>query len=183
VSKAQWWRLGALVGVTVALLVVAKMTGLASYLEKERLRSMVLQAGPAGAILFVAAFCAGELVHVPGTVFVATAVVVYGRTVGGLLAYVGAIASFSLVFAVARSIGGTPLAQLKWPIARRILAQLDLHPVRTIVLLRLLLWMSPQLNYLLALSKVRFSRYLVGSAVGLALPVLVIVLVSDRWLN
>jgi uncharacterized membrane protein YdjX (TVP38/TMEM64 family) len=43
--------------------------------------------------------------------------------------------------------------------------------------------MSPSLNYVLALSRVRFSRYFAGSVLGLALPILVLVVLSDRLLR
>jgi uncharacterized membrane protein YdjX (TVP38/TMEM64 family) len=183
VTPARWWRLVALVVMVVGLLVVVKTTGLMAYLEKDRLRATVTSAGAWGPLVFVGAFCLGELAHVPGTLFVAAAVFAYGRTLGGALAYVGAVASFSFVFAVVRAVGGKPLAEIRWPLAKRILSHLDERPVRTILALRLLLWMSPQLNYVLALSNVRFARYVAGSAAGLALPVLVLVVLADRLLN
>jgi hypothetical protein len=68
-------------------------------------------------------------------------------------------------------------------VARRILSHLDGHPVRTIFLLRLLLWMAPQLNYALALSNVRFRSYLLGTALGLLAPIAGLVLLSDRFLR
>ena len=182
-TAARRWRLGAVIAVAVAVVVLAKTTGLTGWLEKDRLRALVLSAGACGPLVFLALFCAGELVHVPGTVFVAASVFAYGRTMGGLLAYAGAIASFSLVFAVVRSIGGTPLGEIRWERARRILAHLEERPVRTVILLRLLLWMSPTLNYVLALSRVRFSRYFVGSVLGLALPIFVLAVLSDRLLR
>jgi uncharacterized membrane protein YdjX (TVP38/TMEM64 family) len=107
-------------------------------------------------------------------VFVAAAALAYGPVYGAVLAYAGALASVSVTFAFVRGVGGKPLATVRWPFARRLLAHLDRRPVLTIALLRLVLWISPPISYALALSGVRFRSYLAGSALGLAIPVPVI---------
>jgi uncharacterized membrane protein YdjX (TVP38/TMEM64 family) len=86
-------------------------------------------------------------------------------------------------FFIVRGVGGKPLGAVRWRFVRRILAQLDAHPLRTVIILRSILWMAPQLNYALALSNVRFRDYLVGSALGLILPLAGMVLLFDRIFN
>ena len=61
------------------------------------------------------------------------------------------------------------------------LARLDERPVTTVIVLRTLLWLAPPLNYALALSSIRFRHYLIGSALGLLLPVAGAALFFD-WL-
>jgi len=181
--RVRWWRLVLLAVLVVGLFLVARVTGLNEYLSTERIRAVTAAAGFWGPIAFVLIFCVGELVHVPGAVFVAAAVVAYGRAGGGALAFVGALVAVSVSFVVVRTIGGKPLAAIRFSLARRILSELDGHPVRTIFLLRLLLWMAPQLNYALALSSVRFRSYLLGTALGLLAPITGLVLLSDRLLR
>ncbi len=164
------WRLLALVVLFVGSLVVAKLTGLTDELSLERVRGFMEGAGVVGFLLFLAAFAVGELVHVPGLVFVAAAILAYGRTLGGGAAYVGAIVSVCVSFWVVRGVGGQPLAEIQRPFMKRILARLDRHPIRVVALLRVLLWMAPPLNYALAMSPVRFRDYLLGSLIGLVLP-------------
>jgi len=181
--RVRWWRLVLLAVLVVGFFVVARVTGLNAYLSTERIRAVTAAAGFWGPIVFVLIFCLGELVHVPGAVFVAAAVVAYGRATGGVLAFVGALAAVSVSFVVVRTIGGKPLAAIRFSLARRILSHLEGHPVRTIFLLRLLLWMAPQLNYALALSSVRFRSYLFGTALGLLAPISGLVLLSDQLLR
>src|SRR6516225_4096998 len=181
--RVRWWRLVLLAVLVVGLFVVARVTGLNAYLSTERIRAVTAVAGFWGPIVFVLIFCAGEPVQVPGAVFVAAAVVAYGRAGGGVLAFVGALAAVSLSFVVVRTIGGKPLAAIRSPLARRILSRLEGHPVRTIFHLRLLFWMAPQLNYALALSSVRFRSYLHGTALGLLAPITGLVLLSDQLLR
>jgi uncharacterized membrane protein YdjX (TVP38/TMEM64 family) len=181
--RFRWWRLVLLAAIIVGLFVLARATGLSAYLSAERIRAVTAAAGLWGPVAFVILFCLGEFVHVPGVVFVAAAIVAYGRAGGGVLAFVGALTAVTVSFLVVRSIGGKPLGALRSSLARRILSHLEGHPVRTVFLLRLLLWMAPQLNYALALSTVRFRSYLLGTALGLLAPIAGLVLLSDRFLH
>ncbi|MEM1415476.1 MAG: VTT domain-containing protein [Myxococcota bacterium] len=166
------WRLLALALVFVVTLVVARSTGVTEHLTLEGIRSTMEGAGAFGLLLFLVVFALGELVHVPGLVFVAAAIVAYGPVAGGLLGYVGALGSVTVSFFVVRGVGGQQLAGVERPFFKRMLARLDERPVRAVAVLRLLLWMAPPLNYALAMSAVRYRDYLVGSALGLVLPIL-----------
>ena len=68
-------------------------------------------------------------------------------------------------------VGGDALRELngQWP--RRLLAGLDANPVKSVTLLRVLLQTAPALNYALALSGVKFRHYLIGTLIGLPLPI------------
>jgi uncharacterized membrane protein YdjX (TVP38/TMEM64 family) len=171
VSRARLLRLALLVAVAAALAYVRLGTSFGASLSTARIRELVLHAGTAGVAVFVVAFCAGELLHVPGLVFVAAAVLAWGRVVGGAAAYGGALVAVSLVFVVVRAIGGQPLGAIAQPRLRAILARLERRPILTVALLRLVLWLAPSVNYALALSPVRYRDYAVGSALGLAVPV------------
>lgn len=172
-NRVRVGRLAILAILLVGLVVVRYGTDFGASLSVARVRELVQSAGAWGVGLFVIGFAVGELLHVPGLVFVAAAVLSWGHVAGGAIAYVGAIVSVSVSFLVVRGIGGQPLAEVKWrwQWMRTVFAQLEERPVATVALLRLVLWIAPALNYALALSKVRYRDYLVGSAIGLALPV------------
>jgi uncharacterized membrane protein YdjX (TVP38/TMEM64 family) len=182
-ATVTWWRLGALAVLIIGLVVLGKVNGITASLSTERIRTAVQAAGWWGAVLFVALFCVGELVHVPGWVFMAAGTIAYGFLGGFLLGTVGALCSCSMSFFIVRAVGGRPLGAIRWRWARKLLAQLESHPLRTVIVLRLVFWVGPQLNYALALSNVRFRDYLVGSAVGLVLPLAGMALFFDRILN
>jgi uncharacterized membrane protein YdjX (TVP38/TMEM64 family) len=168
------WIRPALAALTVgALLAAGHLTGASEWLTRENVRDAVHRAGPWGLALFVVLFCVAELVHVPGLVMVAAAVVAYGPWAGFAASFVGALASVTVSFLVVRGVGGTPLAELRWAWARRLLARLEQRPLQVVILLRSALWMFPPLNYALALSPVRFGDYVVGSALGLVVPLIV----------
>lgn len=179
--KANWWRVLALVVLMVVLFFVARATGLDEYADREKLQAVVEEAGPWGVLLFLVAFAVGELMHIPGVVFVAVGMLAFGKVDGSLVSLAGALLSVCVSFAVVRTVGGQPLAAIERPIFRKILDRLVTQPVRTVALLRLIFWMAPPLNYALAMSNVKFRHYFVGSAIGLVAPVTLAALFLD-WL-
>ncbi len=159
------------VALLVTLWVLRWRTGLGGDWSTARVRELVQHAGAAGVLMFVAVFSVGELLHVPGLVFVGAAVLAWGRLWGGALAWGAALVSLSAAFVVVRAVGGQPLGEVRWAWLRKVMARLDERPIATVALLRLVLWFAPTVNYALALSPVRYRDYLVGSALGLVAPV------------
>lgn len=180
-QKTTWLRLGALALVVAISFAVAHATGLTEYLTRDHVRELIVGLGPLGALAFVGLFVVGELAHVPGFVFIGAAILAYGRLEGGVLGYVGALVAIAVAFFVVRGIGGSALAGLQRPILRRALAHVDERPVMAVAVLRTLLIMTPALTYALALTRIRFRDYMVGSAIGLVLPIAAMSLLFD-WL-
>ena len=176
IAKTPWYRkpayrIALLVGGLTALMITIKLTGVADGLNLETIRAYLLDSGPLGVVAYIVVFAISNLLSVPGVIFIVAAMLVYGKMMGTLLAMVGAICSVVLSFVVIRKIGGTPVGELKAKWARKMLRYLDNYPVRTIIGLRIIMLLNPHLNYILALSSVRFRDYLIGSAIGLILPI------------
>ena len=163
----------------VGLFVLGWATGWSEQFTLERVRSSIADAGAWGFALFIVAFALAELIHVPGLLFVAAAVLAYGRVLGFAASYIGAVVSVTVSFAVVRAVGGKALGSLKSPRLQRILARMEERPVRVVVILRMMLWMTPPLNYALALSPVGWRDHLVGSAIGLVPPLIVATVFLD----
>ena len=88
-----------------------------------------------------------------------------------------------LTFLTIRFAGGDALRQLNNRTVARILRQLDARPIRSIVLARMLFQTLPALNYALATSGVKFRDYLIGTLLGLPLPIFLycLFLIICRW--
>lgn len=125
----------------------------------------------AGLLIFTALFALGNLIQIPGSVFLVSAVLALGQFWGGLATYVAACATCITTFVVIRWLGADALRHLKGGLAQRIFAQLDAHPVRSVTLLRLLFQTVPALNYALALSGIRLRSYVAGTVLGLPVPI------------
>jgi uncharacterized membrane protein YdjX (TVP38/TMEM64 family) len=170
-----WTRRHArLLGLLVFLLLLAALahfSGLRGHFNLAYLRS-ILEGHPVlGLLAFVALFTLGNLIQLPGWLFLASAVLVLGPLWGGIVTYLAACAACALTFLLVRWLGGAALRRLQSPLAQRLLARLDAQPVRSIALLRIVFQTLPALNYTLALSGLRFRHYAVGTLVGLPLPI------------
>jgi uncharacterized membrane protein YdjX (TVP38/TMEM64 family) len=148
-------------------------------LDEDHVERLVASAGAWGVFAYLGLFVVGELLNVPGLVFVGAAVIAYGRWLGLGLAFAGAFLSASVGFFFARAVAGQPLARgasgsrhaakatRRREVTRWLQRRLELHPVRVVAVLRLLLWMAPLLNYVLGMTSVRFRAYALGTAIGL----------------
>ena len=168
------YRYRRLLGVVLflgVLLIVFEASGLRDHFNLPFIRDMIARHPLGGLLLFVLLFALGNLIQIPGWVFLAAAVLALGRMWGGVATYVAAVTSCALTFVTIRVIGGDALRLIRNRVAVRILRELDTHPVGSVALLRLLFQTAPPLNYALALSGIRFRAYLIGTLIGLPLPI------------
>lgn len=154
------------------LLTVFELSGLRNHFNLVFLQHQIQENKMSGLLIFILVFALGNLIQIPGWVFLGAAVLALGRTWGGVATYVAASISCVLTFFTIRFVGGDALRQLNSKIASRLLRQLDAHPINSILLLRILFQTMPALNYALAMSGVKFRNYLIGTLLGLPLPIM-----------
>ncbi|NRH26393.1 VTT domain-containing protein [Pseudomonas sp. MS19] len=154
----------------LALFALFEVTGLRQHFSLEALKSVIQMHPVSGLLLFVLMFALGNLIQIPGWVFLAAAVLALGRLWGGIATYVAACLSCTFTYFTIRYMGGSALRELNNKLAKRLLAGLDKRPVLSISALRMLFQTVPALNYALALSGVRFRDYLLGTLLGLPIP-------------
>ena len=186
INMYRYKRLFAVAGFLALLFVVFRLTGLQEHFSLAFVQQQFLHNKLSGMLIFIALFSLGNLVQIPGWIFLAAAVLALGRTLGGLATYVAAIVSCTMTFLVIRFVGGDILRQLDKPIIARILRHLDAHPIRSVVFARILFQTAPPLNYALAISGIKFRDYLVGTLLGLPLPIFFYCLFFDyleQWLK
>lgn len=155
------------------LLAVAEVSGMREHFNLPYLRQMLENNRLGGLLIFVLLFVLGNLIQIPGWIFLASAVLALGEVAGGVVTYVAASVSCVVTFFSVRYVGGDALRRLDNRLAKRLLDQLHAHPVRNIVLLRTLFQTLPAVNYALALSGVGFRKYLPATLLGLPLPIAV----------
>ncbi|TCV83318.1 TVP38/TMEM64 family protein [Sulfurirhabdus autotrophica] len=161
------------------LLALFQLSGLREHLSLDFLHQRILENKVSGLLIFILLFSLGNLIQIPGWVFLAAAVLALGKAWGGVATYVAASFSCVITFFTIRYIGGDALRQLDNKFAVRLLSKLDAHPVSSIVVLRMLFQTVPALNYALAMSGVKFRHYLVGTLLGLPVPIMLYCLFFD----
>jgi uncharacterized membrane protein YdjX (TVP38/TMEM64 family) len=181
VKSLQRYRLGLLILLFLGLWLTAWATGANRLFDTAAVRAFIEKAGVWGLVVFVLAFAIGQLLRIPGPVFVTIAILVYGRPMGTFVAVFGALVSVNVSFVVVRTIAGMPLTHVQSPFLQRLLRRIDQQPLLIISMLRLIFQTAPPLNYALAMTGVRFRDHLIGSALGLPLPIAAIALALD-WL-
>jgi uncharacterized membrane protein YdjX (TVP38/TMEM64 family) len=167
-------RRGRLLAVFVFLALLlgsAALLGLGEHFSLTAIRDKLLMHPGSGFVIFVALFSLGNLLLVPGWIFLAAAVLALGPVIGGIVTWLGASTACAVTFLIVRQIGGNALREFEQPIVKRAFARLDARPITSIVLLRLIFQTLPALNVALALSGVRFYPYMVGTLLGLPLPI------------
>lgn len=163
-----------LIGLVVFLLIIFSIfqySGLRAQFNLTFIKQLIQSHELAGLLLFVLLFTLGNLIQIPGWIFLAAAVLALGEWLGGLATYIAAIIACTTTFLLIRWVGGNALRQLANPLALKALKQLDAKPILSMVVLRTLLQTAPPLNYVLAISGVKFRDYLLACMLGLPLPI------------
>lgn len=152
---------------------------LIEHLNIENVRSIFGENLYSSCFLFIGLFSLGNLLQIPGQIFLTAAVLVLGRNQGYLLTLIAAYISCALSFFCISSIAGDSLKEIKFKWVKKILAQLDDKPFLVVLLLRFIFQTAPALNYALSMSGVSFKNYILATIVALPIPVYIYTLVID----
>jgi uncharacterized membrane protein YdjX (TVP38/TMEM64 family) len=182
-SAVKTARVGMVLGALIAFYLAGRMLGLESYFHADHVREMVATAGPLGPLAFVALFVGAVVAQVPGVVFVVAAPALFSWPVAWLLCWLASNLAVITNFELVRRLGGQPLAESERPWLQKLFAGLDRHPVRTIALLRTITIMFPPVTGALALTQVSARDHALGSALGMLLPISIILSLASWFLG
>lgn len=174
-------RLPMLFVILIGLYYYARSSGILDRANPDQIRDIVQQWGAYGAVLFIVLFTVGQLLYVPGIFFVIAAGIIYGGKIGFIIAFAGALIAITVSFFAVRLIGGSPLGNTKKPFIGKLLQGLHDRPIRNIAIMRLVVSTAPWLNYILALSSVKYRQYIIGSVLGMTIPIAMTIYFTD-WL-
>jgi uncharacterized membrane protein YdjX (TVP38/TMEM64 family) len=167
----RYRRLLGVIAFLAALWTIFEMAGLRQHLNLAYVRNELLSHPQIGLLVFVLLFTIGNLIQIPGWIFLAAAVLALGQLMGGIATYFAANVSCLVTFLLIRLLGGNALQQIENKTVIKILRRLDAHPVQSILLSRVVFQTLPALNYALAMSGVKLRHYIVGTLLGLPLPI------------
>jgi uncharacterized membrane protein YdjX (TVP38/TMEM64 family) len=177
------WRLrAALLGAFAATLCVLWWTGaLADLAQPERVRALLSETGLAGPALWLLAFIGLQPFGVPGAAFMIPAALVWPPLAAILLCVAGAVGAGSFAFGLARWIGPDAiLARLPERVRRRT-AQARERGFRTAFVVRLVFFLFAPAHWALGISGIRFTPFVLGSALGF-LPGMTVWVLATREL-
>ena len=150
-------------------MLIGRETAVGEYFRLEYLLNLIQDTGLYGISVFVLIYVLGTLMNIPGMIFLFILFLVYDGIEGFAIGYFSTLLAMVIHFVVTRSIAGDLLTEIDQPFLKGQIEKLTSRPLRTTIILRLLLFISPPVNYALALSSVRFKYFVVGSMI--AMPV------------
>ena len=162
------------------------VSGAYEQFDPAAMRDWIRAAGPWGGVLFVASYSVLQPFGVNGLVFLLSAPLIWNPTEAFLLNWAGTVGTGLLSYAGARFMVRDWIQERLPKRVRRFDERLRTHGFRTVLLLRLIFYTTPSVQWALGISQVRFVSFLVASILGVAPFTLGTTLVGVRvaaWLE
>jgi uncharacterized membrane protein YdjX (TVP38/TMEM64 family) len=173
--------LGLLIITSIAI--VVWYFSLASYINLEKVRQWVDASGSFAAIIFIGLCIVGVVLHLPEMILIAIGGILFGTVRGFIYGWIGSIAGSTITFLFVRYFM-KDVFQRKVADRFKSLQNIDEHFVkhgfRTMLLLRLFLFMSPPINWFIAVTQVKFLQYFAGSVIGIIPGVVIVAYAADN---
>jgi len=162
----MWGRL-ALLGLVASLFAALYFAGFLDLIQQpERARAMLLELGIWAPILFVLAFSLLEPFFVPGIAFIIPGAVVWPFSTLFALSWLGSVGAGIVGFGFARYLGRQYVERHLPARFLRYDQALAERGLRTVIVVRLVFFLTPPAHWMLGLSRVRFGPFLLGTAIG-----------------
>lgn len=166
----RWARRLLVVAMVAGLLLGGRALGLGRYLSVDSMRALVEPWGDAGQAVFVAVVMAGILLHLPEAILIAIGAILFGELRGFALGWIAVVAGTTASFLVARYLARDWVRRTfaaRFERFRQLDAHLESSGFRTVLLLRLVLFLAPPLNWAMGTTGVSLRSYVTGTAVGI----------------
>ncbi|MBS3779282.1 MAG: sulfotransferase [Desulfovermiculus sp.] len=147
--------------------------------EPHVLAAQVEGMGWQGFLLFAALFVLGGALGIPPAIFVVAAGLLWSFPAALHISFLGGMAAASLGFFLSRYVARDFFAAHIPKRISRFGNSPESSGIKTVVLLRLLFYLFPPVNWMLGLSRIRFCTYLMGSMLGALPGTIVYVFIGD----
>lgn len=148
---------------------IYRTTDFSRYMNIDEMRALIDSFGPSGPLVFVGLCIAGIFLHLPEIVLIALGGLLFGFVEGFIYGWIGVIAGSTGTFLCVRYFMRDAFQESLESRFHRLQAfdeRLAAHGFLTVLLLRLVLFLAPPLNWAIGLTRVRFRQYIAGSALG-----------------
>jgi phospholipase D1/2 len=170
-------RAALVVAVVTAMVLIVRHVDFGRYASIDGMRALVEAWGALGPVVFMAIVVAGFFIPGPEILFAALGAMLFGRVEGFAYAYAASMIGTTATFAIVRYTAQDYMQRAmrdRFPRLRALDDRLASHGIRTVVFLRLILFLAPPLNWTLGASRVTTRDYVIGTALGI-LPGLTLV--------
>ncbi len=134
--------------------------------DPERIAELLRSLGPWGYVLYVAAFSLLEPFFVPGIVFILPATAIWPGWLAFVLSLLGSTGAGIVGFTFARVLARDWASAHIPDRLRQYDERLATRGLRTVIVMRLVLFLMPPAHWALGVSRVRFPTFVLGSVIG-----------------
>ncbi len=176
----------ALVAVVVSLIAWFYASGSYEELDPQAMRVWIRNAGVWGGVLFVVVYSCLQPFGVNGLLFLLSAPLIWSPTDAFLLNWIGTVGTGVFSFSVARFIARDWVQERLPQRVRRFDDRLHKRGFVTVLLLRLVFYTTPTVQYALGVSRVKIGPLMLGTILGVAPFTLMTTLLGVRmsaWLD
>lgn len=157
--------------VTLAMMVIGVVawlyaSGTYAAIDPDRMRGWLQDAGAWGGVLFVLAYGVLQPLGVRSVFFLLCAPLVWEPATAFVLSWLGTLVASIAAFTFARFVGRAWVQRRLPPGVRRLDDRLVMRGLRTVLLLRLIFYTAPTLQFALGVSRVRVGPFLLGTMLG-----------------
>jgi uncharacterized membrane protein YdjX (TVP38/TMEM64 family) len=152
-----------------ALLWIYSAYDFSEYMNVVEMRALIDSSGLYGPLVFVGLCIAGVFLHLPEIILIALGGLLFGVVKGFIYGWIGVIIGSTGTFLCVRYILRDVFQKSLESRFRRLCGfdvRLADNGFLTVLLLRLVLFVAPPLNWAIGLTKVRLFQYIAGSALG-----------------
>ena len=173
----NWLKIGLFLAVILAAVFAVLYTDVSEYLSPERLKNYLAFAGPYGPLIFISAFIAGFFLRIPGFIFIILGAIVFGRLPAVIYSFIAIAAGTSFTFFIARFFLRDVVSKMEIRGVKGLDEKITQRGFLTVLLLRLIFFLMPPVNWVLGITGVKYRDYLLGTVIGVAPGVLIFSLV------
>lgn len=189
-DRRVWIRSGAVLLLLGLVIAFRRSLHLGEHFSRENIgatigaiQAWVGQFGFWGPVVFTLAGAVTAILYCPVVLVVFIAVTLFGKLWGGVASFVIVALGSSLVHGIAHGLGRPLVERMFGSRMRKMEEKFARRELLNVIMLRLVLIMNPLLNWALGISGVRFRNVLIGTVVGCAPAILLLVWMSAELID
>jgi uncharacterized membrane protein YdjX (TVP38/TMEM64 family) len=143
------------------------------------LRGFVNGLGVLGPIFFITTAALAIAAYIPSVVIIYFGVSIWGGVIGTVISAISIYTATILIYFTAQGLGREFVVRISAKKLKRLEARLENRGFWTVFYLRLIFFMAPPLNWLLALTNINLRNFFWGTVLGTAHQIIIVAWLTD----
>ncbi len=167
INRKATIKAGILLIFMILAILTFRFTPLKDFFTEETLSRFLKASGFGSPLIFVIVYAVGVCLFIPGTLLTALGAAIFGAYWGFLYVWVGAMMGASTAFWIGRTLGRDFAASVIGDRLKKYDEAIERNGFATVFYLRMIYFPFTPMNFGMGLTKVKFSDYFWGTALGI----------------